>query len=68
MTRQDYELIANTIINLRSFNSHFESYDHSFDVLTRSLATAFAQRNPLFKEDTFFKACGLTENTQKKEN
>lgn len=68
MTKQDYELLASTIKNLRRFEDVYVSYDHVFNVLTRSLATEFAQRNPRFDEDIFLKACGLPKPTQEKEN
>jgi hypothetical protein len=68
MTRQDYERIARIIMVVRNLKDQIEDTDHALDVLTRSLATEFAIRNPLFNEDKFFNACGLIEHTQEKGN
>lgn len=69
MTKQDYELIAQTIIRLRELRDDLNDndVDHAFDVLSRSMATVFAVRNPRFDEDKFLAACGVTTITTEKE-
>ena len=69
MTKQDYELIAKVMQVIRSHKADIDNVDHALDVVSRSLAGQFAQRNPLFDEDKFLVASGHTQfNTQEKEN
>ena len=63
MTKRDFELIANSINNVRC-----RAYEHgetntgglsALQELTDRLVLNFQAENPRFKEETFKKACGF---------
>lgn len=71
MTRKDYELIAQTfkkpLADVKTYLVHnpndkpAQAIQAALQNQVHDLARALRSTNPLFKEDVFTKACGVTQ-------
>jgi hypothetical protein len=71
MTRKDYELIAQTfkkpVADVKAYLLHnpnderAQAIHAAYQNQVHDLARALRSTNPMFKEDVFTKACGVTQ-------
>lgn len=59
MTRKTYELFAEVLASQRAVNADNPIAVHAVDGVTKSLTDIFAQDNPRFDRDRFYRAAGI---------
>ena len=65
MTRKDFQLIADALVNLRTFEAHDSEMSETvaravrYSSVVDALASALATTNPRFDRDRFLGACGI---------
>lgn len=57
-TKKDYELIAATIKRTREQDVWGDDAQNVLSIVTLRLAAAFADDNPRFKREVFYRECG----------
>ena len=59
MTRKDFELIADTIRNLRDASYESGVNELQREMIAKQFAAALRSTNPNFNRDRFVRACGV---------